>query len=223
MGLFNFLKYNKIERAIINFQSQTISRRGIPSAEAKRITENMFDQIIEESKKEGTYYLPQNLGDIILGDAGSDDPKVKKIAESIRQKLPQKKKEGVKDEDVRWWWNQPDILRRYEVARDEVSGMFFLADLEIIYESSNEKAATNANEMVRKYRPVYDTIYGGEPDDTNHTTGDDKPLPCELKRRIMDYNTKSLRDDNYEKNENDIEQSSSFNALIRKEIRAGNL
>jgi len=109
MGLFNFSKYNDTEKALLDQYSQMMSIMGMSSAEAKKMAGGMLDQAIEESKKEGTYYLPQNLGDIIFGDAGSDNPTIKKIAESIRQKLPKKKAEGVKDEDVKWWWNLNDI------------------------------------------------------------------------------------------------------------------
>ncbi|MCZ7398257.1 MAG: hypothetical protein O8C62_01020 [Candidatus Methanoperedens sp.] len=247
MGLFNFLKYNNIEKALLNDYSQRLSKMGISSTEAKRVclvmgmphlpndsmagissadakkmTEDMLDQAIEESKKGGTYYLPQNLGDIILGDAGSDNPPVKKIAESIRQKLPKIKKEGVRDEDVRWWWNLNDIERRIILKQENIARMtLFMSELEKSNESSKEKAAAKAAEKVRKFHPMYDPIYG-EPDDISHTTGDDKSLPCELKNRINIYIEKRAGG-NLEKYKNEIEESSTFNALIRKEIKAGNL
>ncbi|VVB94707.1 Uncharacterised protein [uncultured archaeon] len=247
MGLFNFLKYNNIEKALLNDYSQRLSKmglsstetkriclvigmphlpndsmEGISSAEAKKMTEDMLDKAIEESKKGGTYYIPQNLGDIILGDAGSDNQTIKKIAESIRQKLPEIKKEGVMEEDVRWWWNLNDIERRLILKQENIVKMgLFISELEKSNESSKEKAGAKAAEKVRKFHPIYDPIYG-EPDDTNHTTDDDKPLPCELKNRINIYIEKRARD-NSEKYKNEIEESSTFNALIRKEIKAGNL
>lgn len=218
MGLFNFSKYNDIEKALLDQYSQMMSMMGISSAEAKKMAGDMLDQAIEESKKEGTYYLPQNLGDIIFGDAGSDNPTIKKVAESIRQKLPKKKAEGVKDEDVRWWWNLNDIERRIMLKQDDIARMtLFMAELEKSNESSKEKAADKAATKVRKFHPTY-----GDPDDTTHTTGDDRPLPYELKDRINIYIEKRARE-NSEKYKNEIEQSSTFNALLRKEIKAGNL
>lgn len=162
--------------------------------------------------------MPQNLGDIIFGDAGSDNPTIKKIAESIRQKLSKKKAEGVKDEDVRWWWNLNDIERRIMLKQDDISRMtLFMSELEKSNEPSKEKAADKAAAKVRKFHPTY-----GDLDDTKHTTGDDRPLPYELKDRINIYIEKRARE-NSEKYKNEIEQSSTFNALIRKEIKAGNL
>jgi len=218
MGLFNFSKYNDVEKALLDQYSQMMSMMGMSSAEAKKMAGDMLDQAIEESKKEGTYYLPQNLGDMIFGDAGSDNPTIKKIAESIRQKLPKKKAEGVKDEDVRWWWNLNDIERRIMLKQDDIARMtLFMAELEKSNESSKEKAADKAAAKVRKFHPTY-----GDPDDTTHTTGDDRPLPYELKDRVNIYIEKRARE-NSEKYKSEIEQSSTFNALLRKEIKAGNL
>jgi hypothetical protein len=212
MGLFNFLKYNNIEKALLNNCSQMMSMTGISSAEAKKMAEDTLDRAIEESKKGGTYYLPQNLGDIILGDAGSDNPTIKKIVGSIRQKLPKIKKEGVRDDDVRWWWNLNDIERHMMLKEDENARMALFID-RLKKGDLPDKAA----EKVRKFHPMY-----GDPDDASLTTGDDMPLPCELKNRINIYIEKRFGD-NTEKYKNDIEESSTFNALIRKEIKAGNL
>lgn len=237
MGLFNFLKYNNIEKALLNDYSQRLSKMGISSTEAKRLclvmgmphppndsmtgissaeakkmAEDTLDRAIKESKKRGTYYLPQNLGDIILGDAGSDNSTIKKIVGVIRQKLPEIKKEGVRDEDVRWWWNLNDIERHMMSKEDENARMALFIDRRL-----KGDLLDKVGEKVRKFHPMY-----GEPDDTSLTTGDDKPLPIELKNRINNYIQKRM-DDNSEKYKNDIEQSSTFNALIRKEIKAGNL
>lgn len=212
MGLFNFSKYNDVEKALLDQYSQMMSMMGMSSVEAKKMAGDMLDQAIEESKKEGTYYLPQNLGDMIFGDAGSDNPTIKKIAESIRQKLPKKKAEGVKDEDVRWWWNLNDIERRIMLKQDDV------AQLSLFIKGVQEDGLSDKNSMdvVRKFHPIY-----GDPDDTTHTKGDDRPLPYELKNRINIYVEKHGAGNPELKKK--IDASTTFNALIRKEIKAGNL
>lgn len=195
-----------------------MSMMGMSSAEAKKMAGDMLDQAIEESKKEGTYYLPQNLGDIIFGDAGSDNQTIKNVAESIRQKLPKKKAEGVKDEDVRWWWNLNDIERRIMLKPDEIAKMSLYISLrKKSEETSQEKAIEKVLVEVAKFHPVF-----GNPDDITHSSGDDRPLPYELKDRINIYIGKRAKE-NSEKYKSEIEQSSTFNALIRKEIKAGNL
>ncbi len=212
----NVSKYNDVEKALLDQYSQMMSMTGMSSSEANKNVEDMLDQAIKESKEEGTYYLPQNLGDIILGDAESDNSTINKIAESIMQKLPKKKAEGVTDEDIRWWWNLNDIERRIMLKQDDIAnGALFISELQKSNESSKEKAAQKAAEKVRKYHPIY-----GDSDDITPATGADRPLPYELKDRINIYIEKRARE-NPEKFKNEIEQSSTFNALIRKEIKAG--
>lgn len=218
MGLFSFPKYNQIEKALLEQYTNMISMTGIPLPKARKMAEDMLNQTIEESKKTGSYYLPQNMGDIILGDAKSDNPVIEKIAESLRQKLPEKKAEGVRDEDIRWWWNLNDIERRMMLAHDNVTRIaLYAAEIDKHKKQSQEKAAENAAATIKKFFPMY-----SDPEDTTHTSGDDRPLPYELKDRINIYTEKRARAD-LEKYKREIEKASSFNALVRKEIKAGNL
>ena len=69
----------------------------------------------------------------------------------------------------------------------------------------------------RKYHPFF-----GDTNDSTHVSGDDRLLPEELKDRINKYIEKRMLNDP-EEYKKDIENSSTFNALIRKEIREGNL
>ena len=219
MGLFNFLKYNSTEKALLNKYSQIVSMTGLPSAEAKKVVGHlMLDKAIHDSKNDGTYYLPQNLGDIVLGDTRSDNPAFQKLAETIKQKLPRIRNEGVRDEDIRWWWNLCNVERCMMLECEN----FFKSAL-FLSEAQNSNASA-AGIKVRKFHPVYDPIYGDPiyTTDTIQLTGDDKPLPCELKNRINIYIDKRAMGA-AEKYKNEIEQSSSFNALIRREIKAGNL
>ena len=78
----------------------------------------------------------------------------------------------------------------------------------------NEKEAFN---RVKKFHPMY-----GDPDDPSQPIGDDKVLPRELMNRVNRYiGKRELIDKDEIKKE--IEDSSSFNAFVRKEIKRGNL
>jgi len=68
-----------------------------------------------------------------------------------------------------------------------------------------------------KERPVY-----GDPDDQGYFDGDDRPLPACLTHRVAVY-TQLRRRRDPDALQKDIAESSSFNALIRQEIRAGRL
>ena len=61
----------------------------------------------------------------------------------------------------------------------------------------------------------------GDPDDTTNTTGDDQSLPWELKDRVNIWMQKQRASPEAFKKR--VEQSPTFNALVRAEIRAGRL
>lgn len=205
MGLFN--NYNKIEQGLLELYSQMFATMsGIPKSEARKMAKGLLDQAIEESKKEGSYNLPPNFGDIIL--------KKEKAGVNLLKRLPEKRIEGVRDEDIRWWWNLNDIERRLMIKTDDINKTY-LAKCFIENEGLSPE---DAIKKVRKYHPFY-----GDPLNTTHVKkDDDRPLPYELKDRINIYIEKRARSDP-EKYKREIELSSTFNALIRKEIKAGNI
>ena len=62
----------------------------------------------------------------------------------------------------------------------------------------------------------------GDPEDTEHTTDDDRPLPYELMNRVNSYVERRMSTDP-EKFLLEIHGRSTFNAMVRREIRDGNL
>lgn len=68
-----------------------------------------------------------------------------------------------------------------------------------------------------KHAPVF-----GDPEDARYFDGDDRPLPPSLTHRIAIY-TQSRRRKDPVHFKNDLLASSSFNALVRQEMRAGRL
>ena len=212
MGLFNFSKYNEIEKALFDLHVHNLSMNGISSSEARKMTENMLDQAIEKSKKSGNYFLPKNLGSIIVGEADTEDLRIQKFAHVIRERMP--KNEGITLDDIKMWWNLNDVERRMVQAQDLVEK--FQAGLGLL-DSGKASSPEEATAMVCKFLPVY-----GNPDDNSQSSGDDRPLPFELKDRINIYIEKQACKGSTEYKE-EMESSSSFNALVRKEIRAGKL
>ena len=68
-----------------------------------------------------------------------------------------------------------------------------------------------------KHAPVF-----GNPEDLRYFDGDDRPLPASLTHRIAVY-TQSRRKKDPVEFKNALSASSSFNALVRQEMRAGRL
>jgi len=176
--------------------------KGMTLTQAKSTFRDLVKKAKEESLKEGTSKFPQNFGDILL-EKESTNPHFKSM-------LTKKRSEGVRDEDIRWWWNMHDLERRMMIEDDNLSG--FALFLKLKEDGLNEE---EAGKRVKKSRPIF-----GDPDDTSTSTGEDRPLPFELKDRINIYIQKRSQTDT-EKFKNEIAESLSFNASIRKEIKNG--
>jgi len=213
MGLFSklFGSSSDIEKQLEELYIPIFQKTmGMSLDQAKKHFQDMFQLAKEESLKGNTKNLPQNYGDLLL-EAESNDEKTKKM-------LVKKRIEGVRDEDVRWWWNMHDYERWMIIKVDENFRMtLFIDEIKKSDAENLEKAEEEAVKKARKFFPMF-----GDPDDTTHTKGNDRPLPYELKDRINIYIEKyKKKDPNMLKKV--IENSSTFNSLIRNEIKSGNL
>ena len=85
-----------------------------------------------------------------------------------------------------------------------------------IHEVESGKTEEDADKAVRKYHPIF-----GDLKDETHGSGDNRPLPLELKDRINIFIEKQgIGNPEFKKQ---IDSFTTFNALIRKEIRNGNI
>ncbi len=181
-----------------------VSAKGLSPSEARETIRTFIQQAKEEAQKEGTADFPPNFGDVLLSRESTD--------EKTRAMLSAKRKEGVSDEDIRWWWNMPDLERRL-MLKDDASSRIAA----FMHHREQDMSREVAVVKVKKSHPIY-----GDPNDTSESSGDDRPLPNELKDRINRYiETRSQQGaDSFKA---DLEASSSFNALVRGEMRNGNL
>jgi len=215
MGLFN--NYNEIEENLLKMYSQMFADMEMP--DAKKTAKDMLDRVIRESKEVGTYVLPMNFGNIILKEEKAEDLGIERAAEKIREGLFQKRNEGVKDEDIKWWWNLNDIERAMMLSIDELHRMvLFMSELK------NGKTDKDAAKIVWKFHPRY--TYGDpsiKPQKAPfELKREDFLLPVELKDRVNVYIEKRAKG-NPEKYKKYIESFSTFNSLVRKEIKSGNI
>lgn len=178
---------------------------GMSPSQAKKQARCMLKEAKEESENEGTINLPQNFGDILLEKELTDE-KTKSMLAKLRS-------DGVRDEDIRWWWNMHDLERRMMQHADFISRFTLFLKLREEDGLNEEEAA----KRVGKSFPIF-----GDPDDITLSTGEDRPLPYELKDRINIYVEKRSQTDP-KQFKREIELSSSFNALVRKEIEKGNI
>jgi len=178
---------------------------GMTLTQAKSTFHDLYKQAENEAKVEGSINLPMNLGDILLEKEST--------RQETKSMLAKRKKEGVREEDIRWWMNRHELDRKMMIKVDDISKLALFTKLTEEDRLSEEEAAKE----VKKYFPIF-----GDTDDTSTSAGDDRPLPFELKDRINIYIQKRSQTDpaKYKK---EISESSSFNALIRKEVKAGNV
>lgn len=193
-----FSKYNEIEKGLLEIYSKFFAGMNLP--DSRKMAGDILDQCIENSKKEGCYNLKM-LGDILL--------EKEKSSGQVNPNFESKRKEGVKNEDIRWWFNLNDVERRMMLKMNE----FHRVSL-FVHEIENGKTEDEASKIVRKYHPIF-----GDLSDETHGSGDNRPLPPELKDRINMYIEKQgINNPDYKKK---IDSFSSFNSLIRNEIREG--
>ncbi len=154
---------SELEELYVNMY---VSVKGLSPSEARETIRTFIQQAKEEAQKEGTADLPQNFGDELLARESTD--------EKTRAMLSAKRKEGVSDEDIRWWWNMPDLERRL-MLKDDASSRIAA----FMHHREQDMSREVAVVKVKKSHPIY-----GDPNDTSKSSGDDRPLPFELKDRI---------------------------------------
>jgi hypothetical protein len=176
----------------------------ITSKDAKKIFSDLINAAKDNYKNENTENLPENFGEYLLDHQSTRS--------DVHKMLTKRRKEGVRDQDILWWWNLNELERQLIRQIDDTFRVAMLSQY-IEQGKSQEEAA----EYVRKLYPIY-----GDPEDTTQTKDDNRPLPFELKDRVNKYIEYRISND-YDKFQNDIDKSSTLNALIRSEIQKGNL
>lgn len=194
-----------IERELEAQYVPTLHMMGLSPPEARRAFWHIMNEIREDCLKTGTSTLPKDFGDWLLERENTD--------ERVKAMLTKRRAEGITDQDIRWWWNMHHLERAVISRLDDLHRRLLLMRF-------TEEEGISREEGVRKLTK-YDPLFG-EPDETHGDRSDDGPLPYELKERVRRYVQKrSIFDP--EAFVKDMEESSSFNALIRKQVQRGNL
>lgn len=205
---------NDINNQLLESQADFLEKHvGFDAVGARKTAEEMLAAVIEECKKDGTYYLYKNLGSAILDNLPIADEYSRMIANSLKETLPWKRETGVTNEDIRWW------LDMHEIERRMMSKTSDIAQIMLFQELTERKGMTSKDAMheVRKYHPQY-----SHNEENEFMKGEDRPLPPELRDRVNKYILRRASLD-YRQYESDLAESSSFNALVRKEIKNKNL
>jgi len=156
-------------------------------------------------KSGGLEKRPEKFGNWLLENAKLGNTMAIKIVEKARRN-------GVRDEDISNYWNMKEWERRLLIWYDNI---FRIAGYEkFLNEGLSEDLAVK---KLNKSFPYY-----GDPDDSSKCSGEDRPLPYEIKDRVNSYMIK-CGFSNFEEIEAKLRNYSSVNAFIRAEMRKGAL
>lgn len=205
MGILSFLRPKSVlERRLVDFHARmflAMSSHSMSKGEARRTAARLVDEVRRQAINEGTFHL-SNAGKAYF-ELVQHDP-------SMRKQLDAKRLDGVTDADIHWWWDLHDLERRMMVAVDDWSK---LASFRLSKQQGLSEVEAVAH--LRRFFPIF-----GDPTNTTHTRGDDRPLPYELKKRVSEWSTRNANDPEIKRL---LEGASSCNAGLRSEIRAGRL
>jgi hypothetical protein len=210
MGFFS--PFNEFEKILVQQKIEISLLAGFPEIEAKKMAEESVKISIKESKKNDTYNLPNNLGNIFLGEVRNDDYKIGILLTEFKKRHKWLMADGVKDADIKWWWNLNDVERRLILFDDEAQGLSVFITL-----LKRGETAENAGIERSKTLPWYE-----DPSEKYDQNNIHRPIPNELHDRVNNYVMRRMKSD-HEKFKKDIEESKTLNGLIRNEIKNGNL
>lgn len=202
MGLFQrmFSGTPDLREQLKATYTDSFQQMGMRPDQARQIAETLLQQAEQRSREQGTDKYPPRFGDLLIDKQDRDEPARKFIGEL--------RAEGVRDEDIRWWWNMHDLERCMLAENDDLS-RFTLFNKELDEGHSEDEAGAN----VRKHFPIF-----GAPSAETAGSGDDRPLPFELKDRINRFLENAANQQHLRSN---ALKFSSMNAYIRDRIRAG--
>ncbi|MCJ7484517.1 MAG: hypothetical protein MUO31_16325 [Thermodesulfovibrionales bacterium] len=206
MGIFsNLFPIGNIEKRLEKIYVPSYQSMGMSLSEAESTFKDILKDCKEDAEKDETTNLPENFGDVLL--------EKEKTNESIKNLHNRKRKEGVTNQDIRWWWNMHDLERRMMIYDDNwTRTTAFLNNI-----NNKKMSQDEAADAVKKHYFLY-----GEPDLKKNSIEEDDPLPFELKDRINIYYSKRAGR-GFQEFLDEIQTYTSINAFIRNEIKNGNL
>lgn len=177
----------------------------------------LYQQKLGASREEATelWRMLRQVAEGIASKAGyvdrpgRGDTLAKQIQEdpAMQQEAAERMADGVTLDDIRWWYNLSIVEKSLLEADDIVTK-------HATYTQLREKGVPQEEAEAHILR-AYPSF--GSSDDP-YQIGEDRPLPVELKKRVTDY-VLHRGTTEPEALKRDTEVFSSFNAMIRSEIR----
>jgi hypothetical protein len=203
MGLFDLFR-EPMEMRLERIYIPSYRMMGMSDREAREMFREWLVDAKEQVALGNRFVAADKFGSDLLGREFSD-PNAGGYLKKIRS-------EGVTNKDIIWFWDMPSLERVMMMRNFEWHvGAKFQAEVR------QGRTDDQAWIVTRRVHPYY-----GDIDDATGPIGEDKPIPFELKDRVDIYILHRQKSD-FDKFVNEMRESSSFNALARKAIRAGRL
>jgi len=192
-----------LERQLYEIYSHMLIAVGYKPKQAQRLASKAIRTLRRQGKIEGTADLPEDYGDRLIETADLGEPLSNKIVERARQ-------EGATDDDIREWWNLPDLCRRMVLWSENIFRYSVFSHAIHCDGRTTEEAALRVHKMY----PIY-----GQPDKFKTLTGENRPLPHELRGRVDAYKEAH----GAELIKEQVKHFPSYNAFVRNAITEGKL
>jgi len=183
------------KQALVTEYTYSYQQLGMPYGDARKRAEEFVQAGVAEVVSRGWQNQPADCGDLMLKDEHTN--------KELAAYLTSRRREGATDDDIRWWWNMPPLDRVLVEKSDEE---LCLSAFAMCMEKGME--AADAAKYVFKANPKYGDLLD--------TDDPDRPLPIELKRRIIEWSEKHYNDLGLLRSK--LEEATSFNALVRSEV-----
>lgn len=171
MGLFNRRKRASLgtplaQELIATFTNRA-ARLGLAVTEAD-VQQALQQAQVQAAQDDKIYRLPDQYGDLLMAGAVKGD-------EDCQAFVARALQGGANEEDLRQWWNLPDLTRRMYEWEHEII-------LHDFYQELLQKDLSESEVMMNLFRmlPFY-----GDPEDESTFAGDSRPLPEELRLRVF--------------------------------------
>lgn len=202
MGIFKTDKRKELKQQLIDLYSTMFyPTMGLM---AKKTVVKMIKKFEKDIKDAGVNNLPENYGVIVIeklykNDSGFNNNFINKAFA-----------DGATEEDIIEYYNL-DLLQRLMVEWSEelIRYSAFLSS-----KNDDKLSSDEAINQVRMMLPMY-----GDPTDTSHSQGDDRPISPALRGRVDIYRASH----NVYFIKSQVDEFSSYNAFIRAQITGGHI
>jgi hypothetical protein len=186
-------------------------------SDSVRLAAHTLAGIISDTKADGSYWLPDDLGTRTFDGPLPEDAYARQTILQLRQSLPGKRLDGMIDQDFTRFWNTTEVERRMPIAATEGSGTKLLIPANAGQDTTEWSTLDRdgySQDAADEFQVVF-AVYAHPADNTN-LDDPHRPLPFEVQARanaaigLVDWDAPGMRDG--------LRSAASVNAFYRNAL-----